>query len=114
MADLLDRLNDGLDPVHASALQHSAVETRQPPPDLQHTAVETEGANPAPDLQHPAVETEGANPAPDLQHVAVETELVTQPFAGPAEPTRWDPNANGLAGDVVSLHSSGPRYRVRV
>ena len=90
MADLLDRLNDGLDTVHASALQHSAVETRQPPPDLQH----------------PAVETEGANPAPDLQHLAVETELVPQPFAGPAEATRWDPNANGLAGDAVSLHGS--------
>ena len=88
MADLLDRLNDGLDTVPASDLQHSAVETGQPPPDLQH----------------PAVETEGANPAPDLQHLAVETELVSQPIAGPAEATRCDPNANGLAGDVVSLH----------
>ena len=73
---------------HASDLQHSAVETGQPPPDLQH----------------PAVETKGANPAPDLQHLAVETELVSQPIAGPAEATRYDPNANGLAGDVVSPH----------
>ena len=48
MASLLASL---LDTVPASDLQHSAVETGQPPPDLQHPAVETEGANPAPDLQ---------------------------------------------------------------
>ena len=72
--------------VPASDLQHSAVETGQPPP----------------------VETEGANPAPDLQHLPVETELVSQPIAGPAEATRCDPNArrntNGwLVTEIVKI-----------